>query len=247
MKRLLLAGLATGALALAAPVWAQTTDPLPASPPPVEQPEATPDVTQEELVGPTATQEQPIPAAPSAGELAAAPEASPAPAEVAQAPVADAQVAAAPEASPSDSELAAVQPAPAPMTGETPAQAMPASAQAVCQPRVTSVHFGQRGAALTRENRNAIEYAVDAASVCNLEQVTITDSAEGRTSDRRTETVRATLIERGVPADNIVVAEEAASEGAATGQLDVRMTFAGVATAETPVASLEGAEAETAG
>lgn len=236
MKRLLLAGLATGALTLAAPAWAQTAEPVPANPPPVEQPQATPDVTPDEMVG-AGVQEQPIPAAPPAGELAAAPEAE------AQPVPGDAELATAPEASPTDAELAAVQPAP----GEEPATAMTASAEAVCQPRVTSVHFGQRGAALTLENRNAIEYAVDAASVCNLEQVTITDSAEGRTSDRRTETVRTALIERGVPAENIVVAEEAASEGAATGQLDVRMTFAGVATAETPVAGLEGAEEETAG
>lgn len=226
MKRLLLAGLATGALALAVPAWAQTIDPVPATPP-VEQPEATPEVTPDETLG-VGVQEEPLPAAPPPGEILAQPmlEAQPEP---------DAQMASQPPAaSPADQNVAA----------EAPPATMAASAEAVCQPRVTSVHFGG-GAALSLENRNAIEYAVDAASVCNLEQVVITDSAEGRTSDRRTETVRAALIERGVPADDIVVAEEANTEGAATGQLDVRMTFAGVATAETPVASLESAQEPT--
>ncbi len=220
MKRFLLAGLAAGALALAAPAGAQTTDPVPATPP-VEQPDATPEVTPDETLG-VGVQEEPLPAAPPPGEILAqpAPEQTPAP---------DAQVASQP---PSES----------PAESAAPPTAMTASAEAVCQPRVTSVHFG-RSAALSLENRNAIEYAVDAASVCNLEQVVITDSANGRTSDRRTETVRAALIERGVPADDIVVAEDANAEGAATGQLDVRMTFAGVATAATPVASLEGAQA----
>lgn len=209
MKRFLLASIATGALALAAPAWAQPVDPVPANPP-VEQPELTPDAQP----GPGVL-EQPLPAAPPAGELAAAP-----------------------EANPDDAELAAAPPREMPQEESAPT-AMAASAQAICQPRVTSVHFGQRGTALTLENRNAIEYAVDAASVCNLEQVTIIDSAEGRTADRRAETVRATLIQRGVPEANIVVAEDASAEGGATGQLDVRMTFAGVATSETPVASLE--------
>lgn len=218
MKRLLLASLATGALAFAAPAFAQTTDPVP-SPPPVEQPEAAPE------------------GMPPAGEMAAAPEASPAP---------DAELAATPEANPApDAELAAAPPAQEPLSSDASPTAALASAQAICQPRVTSVHFGQRGSALTQENRNAIEYAVDAASVCNLEQVTITDSSDGRIADRRAETLRATLIDRGVPEDRIVVAEETTAEGAATGQVDLRMTFAGVASSETPVASLEGAETPT--
>jgi outer membrane protein OmpA-like peptidoglycan-associated protein len=214
MKRFLLAGIATGALALAAPAWAQTTEPVPATPP-IVQPEMQPELTPDERIGATGVQETPLPAPPA--EMT------------------------------SDAELAA-QPMDPSMAGDS-TTVMPASAAAaaVCQPSVTSVHFGQRGSALTLENRNALEYAVDAASVCNLEQVTITDSADGRTSERRTETVRATLIERGVPEDSIVVAEAPAEEGAATGQLDVRMTFAGVATSGTPSAALEGAPAEPAG
>jgi len=228
MKRLLLASLATGALAFAAPAMAQTAPPVPANPP-IEQPETTSQTTQDEQLNA-------VPAAPPAGEMAEAAEAADAAqSDLAQtpsaAPAPDAQLAATPEPSPAD-----VAPT-----------AQASSAQAVCQPRVTSVHFGQRGTALTRENRNAIEHAVDAASVCNLEQVTITDSAEGRTSDRRAETVRATLMERGVPEERIIVAEDANSEGAATGQLNVHMTFAGVATSQTPVANLEGAQEPSGG
>lgn len=220
MKRFLLTGLAAGALAIAAPAWAQNIDPFPAMPP-VEQPEATPEVTADETLG-VGVEEEPLQAAPPPGEILA----QPAP---------DAQMAIQPPAaSPADQNMAQ----------EAPGGTLDAAAQGVCQPRVTSVHFG-RGAALSLENRNAIEYAVDAASVCNLEQVVITDSAQGPTSDRRTETVRAALIERGVPADDIIVAEQVSAEGAATGQLDVRMTFAGVATAQTPVARLEGAHEPT--
>ncbi|HRP09606.1 MAG TPA: hypothetical protein PLK37_01080 [Terricaulis sp.] len=230
MKRLLLAGLATGALIFAAPALAQNVPPVPANPP-IEQPEPAPEAAPD-------AQAEALPAAPPAGELAEAPEAEAADApdappqpELAETPTPDAQVAATPEASPADAAPPAAQAA--------------STAQAVCQPRVTSVHFGQNGSALTLQNRNAIEYAVDAASVCNLEQVTIAASAEGRAADRRAETVRATLVERGVPEERIVVAEEATGEGASTGQLDVRMTFAGVATAETPLASLEGAPEPT--
>lgn len=115
----------------------------------------------------------------------------------------------------------------------------PATAQAVCAPRNTSVHFGARGSALSRQNQNAIEYATDAASVCNLQSVTISDSGEGRVSARRTAAVRRTLVRQGVPEDRIQV--EHATEGAATGQLDVRMTFAGAARAGTQAASNEAA------
>ena len=204
MKRLLLAGLATGALALAAPAWAQTAEPVPATPP-IVQPEAEPEVTAEEQLG-VGVQAQPVLAAPPA--------------------------------------QAAAQPA---QTPAQPAEAMVATSEnsgAVCQPRVTSVHFG-RSAALSLQNRNAIEYAVDAASVCNLEQVLIADSAEGRTSSRRTEAVRAALIERGVPQDRIVVADAANAEGAGTGQLDVRMTFAGVATSGSVAAATAAPAADS--
>lgn len=132
-------------------------------------------------------------------------------------------------------------PTPAAQVQTAPGEATvtPATAQAVCAPRNTSVHFGARGSALSRQNQNAIEYATDAASVCNLQSVTISDSGEGRVSARRTAAVRQTLIRQGVPADRIQV--EHAAEGAATGQLDVRMTFAGAAGAGAQTASNEAA------
>ncbi len=115
------------------------------------------------------------------------------------------------------------------------------TANAVCQPRVTSVHFG-RSSALTQQNRYAIEHAVDAASVCNLQQVVIADTGQG---SRRAETVRATLVRQGVPNELIRVdASAAPTEGAATGQLDVRMEFAGVA--NTNVAAATAAQAPPA-
>jgi outer membrane protein OmpA-like peptidoglycan-associated protein len=120
------------------------------------------------------------------------------------------------------------------------AAATPANASAVCQPRTTSVDFGARGSALSLENRNTLEHAVDAASVCTLQSVTIVDSAQGRLSARRAQAVRSTLIRQGVPADRITVSEEANADAEA-GQLDVRMAFAGVANAGSPSALNEEA------
>jgi hypothetical protein len=115
------------------------------------------------------------------------------------------------------------------------------TASAVCQPRVTSVHFG-RSSALSQQNRHAIEHAVDAASVCSLQQVVIADTGQGA---RRAATVRAALVRQGVPNDLIRVdASAAPAEGAATGQLDVRMEFAGVA--NTDVAAATAAQAPMA-
>jgi outer membrane protein OmpA-like peptidoglycan-associated protein len=113
----------------------------------------------------------------------------------------------------------------------------PQTAQAVCAPRNTSVHFGARGSALSRQNQNAIEYAADAASVCNLQTVVIADSGEGSVSARRTAAIRQTLVRQGVPEERISV--EHATEGAATGQVDVRMTFAGTAQAGPQTAANE--------
>jgi hypothetical protein len=109
-----------------------------------------------------------------------------------------------------------------------PADAVAANAGAVCQARVTRLEFG-RGAALSLQNRNTIEYAVDAASVCNLERVTLSGAADRRVTSRRIQAVRAALIARGVPQERIVIGENADLAG---DQFEVRMTFAGVATAD---------------
>ena len=66
----------------------------------------------------------------------------------------------------------------------------------------------------------------------------IADSGTGRVSARRAAAVRSTLIRQGVPEEKITVQETANAEAdASTGQLDVRMEFAGVANAGTPVAA----------
>lgn len=150
----------------------------------------------------------------------------------------EAQIGAAPAAPQAQVQAPEAPPAAAQSEGML---AQPASAAQVCQPRVTSVHFGARGSALSRENRNAIEYAVDAASVCDLQQVTIVNSADGAVATRRAAAVRATLIAQGVPEAAISVAEGPETDGAGTGQLDVRMTFAGVASGDGVQASLQTA------
>jgi outer membrane protein OmpA-like peptidoglycan-associated protein len=165
------------------------------------------------------------------------------PAEAAEAAAAMAASPAAPDAA----VAAAAAPTAPSTTAEAPAAAIPATANAVCQARVTSVHFGARGSSLTQQNRNAIEQAVDAASVCDLQQIQIVDSANGNTSTRRASAVRATLIAQGVPADRIAIAEAANTdaEAASTGRLDVRMSFAGIADADAPVAAATPAQPST--
>lgn len=240
MRHLLLASVAS--LALALPAFAQDLpNAVPASPPvAVETPD--PDAALEGETAATVTTPEGA-ATVEAETAAAAAVEGPVTAETqAQAEAqADAET---PETADVAAAMAASPSTPAAETEATPAIAMPASASAVCQPRVTSVHFGQRGSALSRENRNAIEYAVDAASVCDLQQVQIVDSAEGGVSSRRASAVRATLIAQGVPEERITVAEaaNADAEASSTGRLDVRMSFAGVADAGTPLAANEAPE-----
>ncbi|MGE3931148.1 MAG: hypothetical protein AB7G05_13370 [Hyphomonadaceae bacterium] len=107
---------------------------------------------------------------------------------------------------------------------QTAAAPQAMSAGQVCQARTTSVHFG-RSNVLSRQNRDAIEQAIDQASACNLEGVTIA-AAPG--AERRAGAVRALLERQGVPAEQIQV-EESAEVAADTGETQVRMAFAGVA------------------
>lgn len=108
----------------------------------------------------------------------------------------------------------------------------PANAGQVCQTRTTSVHFGG-GSALSRENGNAIEQATDAASVCSLQNVVIASTGSDRTAQRRAASIRALLVRQGVPEDKISVEEAAADANSGTGQADIRMNFAGTASAQT--------------
>lgn len=254
MKTLLLASAAALSLAIATPAFAQTTQPLPATPPAV-QPTPDPEVSEDQqpdlqapapvVEGPTApwpeveasaTVEPPSVAAQAsvAGESqspqteAEALDAAP-PLQVVQATAPNAAAPDAP-ASQTMTETAAA-PTQAATVDDTEASAMegatPAftTAAAVCQPRTTSVHFG-RSNTLSRQNQNAIEHALDSASVCDIQAITIADSGAGQ---RRAEAVRATLVRQGVPEERITIARsEANAAGAATGQLDVQMQLAGV-------------------
>ena len=236
MKRFLLASAAAISLAVAAPAFAQTTQPPPATPP-VVQPTPDPDVTTEENAPEAAPQAEPsttaepptVAAQPSVTGEAQTPQTETAPAQAAQAaPPAQPATTEAPTNAPEATQTAAAEtPAAAAQEaaagGETPAFA---SANAVCQPRTTSVHFG-RSNALSRQNQNAIEYALDSASVCDIQQITIADSSANQ---RRANAVRATLVRQGVPEERITIAQQASAdlEAASTGRLDVQMQFAGV-------------------
>ncbi len=235
MRNMLLASVAAAGLALSLPAFAQNLpNAVPATPPITAETPAYPDAG---LTGQAeATVQTPEGSVQAEAQTQAEAQAdADTPAEAAEAAAAMAASPAAPDAA----VAAAAAPTAPNATAEAPAAAVPATANAVCQARVTSVHFGARGSSLTQQNRNAIEQAVDAASVCDLQQIQIVDSANGNTSTRRASAVRATLIAQGVPADRIAIAEAANTdaEAASTGRLDVRMSFAGVADANAPVAA----------
>lgn len=88
-------------------------------------------------------------------------------------------------------------------------EAVPTSAAAVCQPRSLDLAGGA-----THANRNTLEFAVDRASVCELQAIAI--PARGASGFRQM------LIQQGVDESKITVSVEGAN--------DVEMTFAGVAT-----------------
>lgn len=256
MKTFLFASVAAASLTLAGFAAAQTLlTPVP-TPPPVATPSVAPDANVEGQLGTniqgapaqaevqtdadaavTETQTEAEVQAQAGASAQVTPEtaasAETATSAEAEVPTQAAQNAAAMAASPAAPEPPATQAAAA------PAAATMASATSVCQPRVTSVHFGARGSSLSQQNRNAIENAVDAASVCTLDSVVIADSGQGNVSTRRTSAVRQALIRQGVPENRISVEANANAEGASTGELDVRMSFAGVANSGQPVASNE--------
>lgn len=88
-------------------------------------------------------------------------------------------------------------------------QAVPMSAGAVCQPRELDLTGGA-----THDNRNALEFAVDRASVCELQEIQL--------PSRGASTFRQALIRQGVDESKIVNGDSGSNEA--------RMTFAGVAT-----------------
>lgn len=247
MKTFLFASVAAASLTLAGVAASQTLQtPIP-TPPPVATPSITPDANVEGQLG-TNVQGTPAQAEVQTDTDAAVTETQAEAEAEAQAQAgtsaqvsteAEAALGATSSAEAAENAAATAASPAAPNTQSAAAPATTASATSVCQPRVTSVHFGARGSSLSQQNRNAIENAVDAASVCALDSVVIADSGQGAVSSRRTGAVRQALIRQGVPENRISVESNANVEGASTGALDVRMSFAGVARAGQPVASNE--------
>lgn len=245
MKTFLFASVAAASLTLAGVAASQTLQtPIP-TPPPVATPSITPDPNVEGQLG-TNVQGTPAQAEVQTDTDAAVTETQAEAEAQAQAGTsaqvsteAEAALGATSSAEAAENAAATAASPAAPNTQSAAAPATTASATSVCQPRVTSVHFGARGSSLSQQNRNAIENAVDAASVCALDSVVIADSGQGAVSSRRTGAVRQALIRQGVPENRISVESNANVEGASTGALDVRMSFAGVARAGQPVASNE--------
>lgn len=93
----------------------------------------------------------------------------------------------------------------------------------VCDARSHAAAF--EGASLGASARREIGYAIDAASVCQLESAVIATNATPA-SARRAQALRAALIARGVPAERIQIVRSTAQS--ANGA-EVRMSFSGVA------------------
>jgi UrcA family protein len=113
-------------------------------------------------------------------------------------------------------------------------QVIDASGFGICTARSHNVAFGASSAALGANARREIGYAVDSASVCSIDRVTIAADASSPLARRRAAALRSTLIARGVPASQVVIENVVGADGAG-----LSMQFAGVAQggamlAETP-------------
>lgn len=107
--------------------------------------------------------------------------------------------------------------------------------QGVCDARVHTAKFAAGAASLSSGEHREVGFAVDSASVCNLDQVVVAVDSGDPLAQRRANATRAALIARGVSADRISVIRDADIDGA-----EVRMSFRGVAFAT------DYAQAETA-
>ena len=225
MRKLLLATIATAALAIAPVTFAQNTQ-VPAAPPTGQPVPATPPVA-------TPPPNSGAPAEAAASAAAQAPQRA-----VAETPPPETQAEATPE-TPAAQASTSTHTTTASRTrvhSETVASAeAPQTASQVCAGRTTSVHFGAGSSGLSRQNTNAIEYAADAASVCQLQGVVIA-AGDGAVAQRRAANIRHVLERQGVPSGSISVDQTAT----AANQVDVRMNFAGVASASVQPASTPG-------
>lgn len=125
------------------------------------------------------------------------------------------------QSAPATTEVAALEPQSASQLTTTAAPTAQSASYGVCDARVHAATFN--GAVLGGHARREIGYAVDAASVCQLDAAVI--EADGSpASARRAQVLRAALISRGVPAERIQIVRSATATGA-----EVRMSFSGIA------------------
>lgn len=115
-------------------------------------------------------------------------------------------------------------------------QVMAAAAQSsdgygICAARTHNASFVGNATTLSSAERLEIGYAVDSASVCNIERVSIAANRGNATAVRRANALRAALIARGVPAAQVVV--EHTDDASALGNR-VQMSFSGVAQTARP-------------
>lgn len=155
------------------------------------------------------------------------------------------QMAQADTAAPQTSEAPAMlQPASARVAAETPtvqtlsAATTPVAADGygVCAARAHVAAFEGRSISLNRAQSQEIGYAVDRASVCQIERVTINADRNNALAMRRAAILRASLIGRGVPASLVSVAavDDRTADGARA-----EFQFAGVAQNAAPVEMAE--------
>ncbi len=108
----------------------------------------------------------------------------------------------------------------------------------ICEPRALSTAFARSSAALTHSGRAELGNAVDRASVCRLEAAIVSVDGAGALARRRAEALRAALVARGVPVQNIQI-----ELGAPITAPEVRLTFSGVASGETETLAMAAPDA----
>jgi UrcA family protein len=120
---------------------------------------------------------------------------------------------------------------PPPSASAAQPQAISASGYGICAARSHNAAFGASSAALGANARREIGYAVDSASVCALDRVTIAADGSNALARQRAAALRSALIARGVSASQVVIENV---EGADGGGL--LMQFTGVAQGDTALA-----------
>lgn len=112
------------------------------------------------------------------------------------------------------------------ISAATPATAPVADGYGICAARTHSANFASQSSQLDRAARLDVGYAVDSASVCTLERITIAADRNNALALRRAASLRSAVIANGVPAAQVIVerTDDASAQGSRAD-----LSFSGVA------------------